>query len=108
MDGQLTIVEAYLPDLSGREEDWYRRLVDRVNELLHPLGLEAALLALPEDEAVLWLISPNCVATLADRSLPEPALARLIATATDFAGGHVMERQVNARFVRPVTHPPPR
>lgn len=94
------MIEAYLPDASQRDDDWFRRLVDRASASLAPYSLEVGLLVLPEDETALWLISSADHAITEARIPGELDLVGLIAVATAFAGGHVMEGQMVGRLVR--------
>jgi hypothetical protein len=97
---QLSVVEAYLPDVGLRDEGWYRTLLDHVSASLAPHGLEVGLLVLPDDETVLWLINLDHHATARAQPPSGLDLPGLIAAATAFAGGHVVEREMNARLVR--------
>ncbi len=100
VDTYLRVIEAYLPDASQRGDGWYRKLLNRTSKSLAPYGLVVGLLVLPDDETALWLISLAHPATARTRPAPELDLSSLIAAATAFAGGHVMERQMDARLVR--------
>lgn len=100
VETHLSVVEAYLPDASRRDDDWFRRLLNYASTSLAPYGLEVGLLVLPDDETALWLISLANPATARTQLPAELDLPGLIATATAFAGGHVMERQMDARLVR--------
>ena len=94
----LSVVEAYLPDASRRDDDWFRRLLHHASSSLAPYGLAVGLLVLPDDETALWLIGPADHATTRARLPGELDLVGLIAAATAFAGGHVMERQMVGRL----------
>ncbi len=100
METHLRVVEAYLPDAGRRDDGWFRRLLNSVSTSLAPYGLEVGLLVLPNDETALWLISVAHPATARTWLPAELDLPAVIAAATAFAGGHVMERQMDARFVR--------
>ena len=96
----LSLVEAYLPDAGTRDDGWYRRLFDRASASVAPYGLRVGLLVLPEEETALWLIALADPAAPGTRPSAELDLPGLIAAATAFAGGHVVERQMSARLVR--------
>jgi hypothetical protein len=56
MQRAVCVVEAYVPGLGGRSADWYDRVQESMAVPLAEAGLEAALLAMPIDETLLWLV----------------------------------------------------
>ena len=96
----LSLVEAYLPDAGTRDEAWYRTLYDHASASLAPHGLKVGLIVLPDEETALWLITSAHPLTAGTQPPAELDLPGLIAAATAFAGGHVVERQMSARLVR--------
>jgi len=101
MDIELTVFEAYLPDVAGRDGQWSQRLVDEVDRTIAPHHLKAILLILPADETAFWLISPREPST--DRSgIPaELDLAGLIGATTALAGSRVVGRRMGGHLVQP-------
>jgi len=101
MEVELTVLEAYLPDVAERDGRWSRLLVEQVNRTIAPHDLKAILLILPEDEAAFWLISAR------ESSKERPAipagldLAGLIGAATGMAGGRVAARRMGGHLVQP-------
>jgi hypothetical protein len=95
MNRTVCVVEAYVPRLGERPGDWFERLRASVAAALRPEGLEVALLAIPNDETLIWLVwggpgQTDPAATVAAVVLHE---------ATSASGRAVIERAVDARFV---------
>ncbi len=101
VETRLRVIEAYLPDAGRRDDDWYQKLLDRTSQSLAPYGLVVDLLVLPEDETALWLIGASGSETVWAWRPVELDLPGVIAAAMAVAGGRVMERQMDARLVRP-------
>ena len=95
MQRNVRVIEAYVPGLSERPTDWYEELQARTATAVRADGLEIALLAIPNDETLLWLVCGG-----PDQSDPGPALAEVILReATSAGGAAVIERAIDARFV---------
>jgi hypothetical protein len=95
MQRTVRVIEAYVPGLSARPADWYQRLHANVAAALGVEGLEIALLAIPNDETLMWLVwSPPA------ESDPGPVVAEVILReAASASGSAVIERAIDARFV---------
>jgi hypothetical protein len=95
MQRTVRVIEAYVPGLSERPTDWYEALQARATAALRAAGLEIALLAIPNDETLMWLVwgKPNQLD-------PGPVVAEAILREVTGAGGAaVIERAIDARFV---------
>ena len=89
------VIETYVPGLSERPTDWYERLQARATAVLREEGLEIALLAIPKDETLIWLVWGR-----PDQSDSAPNVAEVILReATSVKGAAVIERAIDARFV---------
>ena len=101
MDVELTVLEAYLPDVAGRDGRWSQLLVNEVDRAIAPHHLKAILLILPADETAFWLISLR--EPWMDRSaIPaELDLAGLIGATTALAGSRVVGRRMGGHLVQP-------
>jgi hypothetical protein len=95
MQRTVRVIEAYVPGLSERPLDWYERLQANAASALRAEGLEIALLAIPNDETLLWLVWGRL-----DQTDPALAVAEVILReATSANGVTVIERAIDARFV---------
>jgi hypothetical protein len=95
MQRTVRVIEAYVPGLNERPADWYERLQATAAAALRAEGLEIALLAIPNDETLMWLVwgRPNQLD-------PGPVVAEVILREVTSAGGSaVIERAIDARFV---------
>ncbi len=95
MNRTVCVVEAYVPGLGERPGDWYERLHASVAAALGADGLKIALLAIPNDETLIWLVwgGPG-------QTDPAPIVAAVVLQEAGGAGGPaVVERAVDARFV---------
>jgi hypothetical protein len=95
MNRLVRVFETYVPGLARRPPDWYEHLEDRVAEALAGDRLETALLALPEDETLIWLVWGGGP----DMTNPGPVVAAAIGGQEADAAGTTIERAVDARFV---------
>lgn len=97
MQRTVRVIEAYVPGLRERSTDWYEELQARVAAALRPAGLEVALLAIPNDETMMWLVWGGL-----DQRDPGPVVAAVIVRqVTSASGAAVIERAIDARFVLP-------
>jgi hypothetical protein len=95
MQRTVRVIEAYVPGLSKRPTVWYERLQATAAAALRVEGLEIALLAIPDDETLMWLVWGR-----PDQPDPGPVLAELILReAAGASGAAVIERAIDARFV---------
>ena len=95
MQRTVRVIEAYVPGLSARPADWYQRLHANVAAALGVEGLEIALLAIPNDETLIWLVWSR-----PDQPDPGPDVAEAIMReVTSASGAAVIERAIDARFV---------
>ena len=95
MQRTVRLIEAYVPGLSERPAAWYERLQADAAAALGAEGLEIALLAIPNDETLMWLVWGR-----PDQPDPGPVLAEVILReATSASGADVIERAIDARFV---------
>ena len=90
-----SVLEAYVQGLGQRPGNWYELLHASVAAALRSDGLEIALLAIPNDETLIWLVwgghgQTDPVATVSATILREVAGAR---------GTTLIERAIDARFV---------
>ncbi len=89
------VIEAYVPGLSVRPTVWYERLQATAAAALRAGGLEIALLAIPNDETLIWLVWGG-----PDQLDPGPVVAEVILReVTGASGAAVIERAIDARFV---------
>jgi hypothetical protein len=95
MQRTVRVIEAYVPGLSKRPTDWYEELQARAAAALRAAGLEIALLAMPNDETLMWLVWSR-----PDQLDPGPVVAEVILREVKSASGAaVIERAIDARFV---------
>ena len=95
MQRTVRVIEAYVPGLGERPTDWYEELQARTAAALRTEGLGIALLAIPNDETVMWLVWGR-----PDQSDPGPVVAEVILReASSASGAAVIERAIDARFV---------
>lgn len=95
MQRPVRVIEAYVPGLSERPTGWYEDLQAQAAAAVRAEGLEIALLAIPNDETLIWLVWGGH-----DRSDPGPVVAEVILReATSAGGAAVIERAIDARFV---------
>jgi hypothetical protein len=95
MQRTVRVIETYVPGLSERPTDWYERLQAHAAAALRAEGLEIALLAIPKDETLMWLVWSR-----PDQSDPGPVVAEVILReATSANGAALIERAIDARFV---------
>ena len=95
MQRTVRVIEAYVPGLSERPTDWYDELQARTATALRTEGLGIALLAIPSDETLMWLVWGG-----PDQSDTGPIVAEVILReATSAGGAAVIERAIDARFV---------
>jgi hypothetical protein len=95
MQRTVSVIETYVPGLSERPTDWYERLQAHAAAALRGEGLEIALLAIPKDETLMWLVWGR-----PDQSDPGPVVAEVILReATSANGAALIERAIDARFV---------
>jgi hypothetical protein len=95
MQRTVRVIEAYVPGLSERPTDWYEELQARTATALRTVGLGIALLAIPNDETLMWLVWGGT-----DQPDSGPVVAEVILReATSAGGAAVIERAIDARFV---------
>src|SRR5664279_1210042 len=95
MQRTVRVVEAYVPGLSKRPAVWYERLQATAAAALRAEGLDIALLAIPNDETLMWLVWGR-----PDQLDPRPVVAEVILREVASASGSaVIERAIDARFV---------
>ncbi len=95
MQRTVRVIEAYVPGLRERPSGWYEDLQAQAAAELRTAGLEIALLAIPSDETVIWLVWGG-----PDQSALAPAVAEVILRGATSAGGAaVIEQAIDARFV---------
>jgi len=95
MQRSVRVIEAYVPGLRERPTEWYEDLQAQAAAALRTAGLEIALLAIPSDETVIWLVWGG-----PDPSDTGPVVAAVILReATSAGGAAVIERAIDARFV---------
>jgi hypothetical protein len=95
MQRNVRVIEAYVPGLAERPTDWYEQLQARAAAALGAAGLEIALLAIPNDETLMWLVWGR-----PDQIDPGPVVAEVILhEVTSGSGAAVIERAIDARFV---------
>jgi hypothetical protein len=95
MQRTVRVIEAYVPRLAERPTDWYERLQARAAVALRASGLEIALLAIPNDETLMWLVWGR-----ADQPDPGTVAAEVIlGEVASASGSAVIERAIDARFV---------
>jgi hypothetical protein len=95
MNRAVCVVEAYVPGLGERPGDWYERLQASVAAALRADGLQIELLAIPNDETLIWLVWGGPGQT-------DPAAAVgavVLREVTGARGATVIERAVAGRFV---------
>jgi hypothetical protein len=103
MQRTVRVIEAYVPGLSDRPPDWYELLQANAAAALREEGLEIALLAIPNDETLMWLVWGRL-----DQTDPALALATVaLREATSAPGATLIERAVDARLVWPEPGPLP-
>ena len=95
MQRTVRVIEAYVPGLRERPTDWYEELQARAATALRTEGLGIALLAIPSDETLMWLVWGR-----PDQLDPGPVVAEVILReVTSATGSAVIERAIDARFV---------
>ena len=95
MQRTVRVIEAYVPGLSERPTHWYEELQARTATALRTEGLGIALLAIPNDETLMWLVWGR-----PDQLDPGPVVAEVILREVASASGSaVIERAIDARFV---------
>jgi hypothetical protein len=94
MNRLVRVFETYVPGLAHRPPEWYAHLERGVAAALAADRLESALLALPEDETLIWLVWGR-----PDMADPGPAVTAAIHGQAAEAGTSTIERAVDARFV---------
>jgi hypothetical protein len=95
MQRTVRVIEAYVPGLGERPADWYEQLQANAAAALRAAGLEIALLAIPNDETLMWLVWGRT-----DQPDPGPIVADVILReAASSKGVTVIERAIDARFV---------
>ena len=95
MQRAVRVIETYMPGLAAMTGAWYDRLQGDVAATLSAQGLSVALLAIPDDETLLWVVWGQL-----DR--PDPANDVAVAVVEESAGSGrsaVLERAVDGRFV---------
>ena len=99
MQRTVRVIEAYVPGLRERPTDWYEELQARAAAALRAAYLEIALLAIPNDETLMWLVWGR-----PDQLDPGPVVAEaILREVTSASGAAVIERAIDARFVWPPT-----
>jgi hypothetical protein len=87
--------------LSERPTAWYEQLQANAAAALRAEGLEIALLAIPNDETLMWLVWGRL-----DQTDPALAVATVVLReATGAPGATLIERAVDARLVWPEPGP---
>lgn len=95
MQRTVRVIETYVPGLRARSTEWYEELQARAAAALRAAGLEIALLAIPNDETLMWLVWGR-----PDQLDPGPVVAEVILReVTSASGAAVIERAIDARFV---------
>ena len=95
MQRTVRVIEAYLPGLTERPTDWYEQLQARAAAALRAAGLEIALLAIPNDETLMWLVWGR-----PDQPDPGPDVAEsILREVMRVDGAAVIERAIDSRFV---------
>ena len=95
MQRTVRVIEAYFPGLRERPNEWYEEFQARAAAELRAAGLEVALLAIPNDETMMWLVWGR-----PDQLDPGPVVAEVILReVTSASGSAVIERAIDARFV---------
>ena len=95
MQRTVRVIEAYMPGLTDRPTDWYEELQARAAATLRAAGLEIALLAIPNDETLMWLVWSR-----PGQPDPGPDVAEaILREVTSASGAAAIERAIDARFV---------
>ena len=95
MQRTVRVIEAYVPGLTERPTDWYEQLQARAAAALRAAGLEIALLAIPNDETLMWLVWGR-----PDQPDPGPDVAEsILREVMRVDGAAVIERAIDSRFV---------
>jgi hypothetical protein len=95
MQRTVRVIEAYVPGLSKRPTVWYERLQAAASAALSPKGLEIAMLAIPNDETLMWLVWGR-----PDQPDPGPDVAEsILREVMRVDGAAVIERAIDSRFV---------
>jgi hypothetical protein len=95
MQQTVRVLEVYVPGLFDRPVDWYERLQENVAAPLRADGLEIALLAIPNDETLMWLVWSRPGRSESGLDVAAVVLREL----TGDSGATVIERAVDARLV---------
>ena len=95
MQRAVRVVETYVPGLAAMTGSWYGQLQAKVAAALIAEGLDAALLAIPNDETLIWLIWSQL-----DHSDPVRDIALVVLDVVAGGGSTgVLERAVDGHFV---------
>ena len=95
MKRAIRVIETYVPGLNERPAFWCERLLASVSAALGPGGAQVAVLAIPNDETLMWIAwggeaQPD----------PESLIAAAVLRETASAGGTVtIERAVDGLVV---------
>jgi hypothetical protein len=95
MKRTIRVIETYVPGLNERPAFWCETLLKSVSAALSPKGTEIAVLAIPNDETLMWMARGG-----PDSSDQESAIAAVVLRETATAGGAVeIERVVDGLVV---------
>ena len=95
MQRAVRVIETYMPGLAAMTGAWYDRLQGDVAATLSAQGLSVALLAIPDDETLLWVVWSQL-----DRpDLWHDVAVAVVEESADGGGSPVLERAVDGRFV---------
>jgi hypothetical protein len=95
MKRTIRVIETYVPGLKEQPASWCERLLAQIATVLRADGTEIAVLAIPKDETVMWLVWGQ-----ADPVDPEPAVVAAVLRETASAGGAVeIERVVDGLVI---------
>jgi hypothetical protein len=90
MNRSVRVIETYVPGLNGRSAAWYEALLQNVASSLRANGTEVALLAIPDDETLMWLVWSG-----AGSSDPEPLVRDAVSREAVAQGAVAIERAVD-------------
>jgi hypothetical protein len=95
MKRTVRVIEAYVPGLGERPEFWCEMLLENVSAALGSEGTEVAVLPIPSDETMIWLVWGQT-----DPADPESALVAAVRREAANAGSSVeVERTVDGVMV---------
>jgi hypothetical protein len=94
MQRTVRVIETYVPGLAAMTGAWYERLQAKVAAALTDEGLAVALLAIPTDETLMWLVWGRL-----DESDPAHDVATVVLEEAGGGGSAVLERAVEGRLV---------